>query len=289
MGLGELDLLYLERGPEPLEHGSSHAHGRTIAETHRTTLSPIPSGATPPHPSSLRERQRERTRAALLAAAERRFAAQGYHGATVEDLAADAEVSVSSLYNYFPGGKRELYLAVVELAVEANRRYLEQAWDPQLSALEQILAAADAYLLFHLDHPGFFQMVAIPQLSSRPDDDQDGVSERIAQRVEAEVGKLRTAIAEGVGKGELQSVDPARAATFLWGAWNGVIALSTRPDRLRLDDEEIRAVLELGRRLVLEGLAPPGVRVSSGRLSRRVRFTTARRPDGDGPRDPLTR
>jgi TetR/AcrR family transcriptional regulator len=195
---------------------------------------------------------------------------------------------VSSLYNHFPGGKRELYLAVVEHAVEANRRYMEQAWNPALSALEQILAAADAYLLFHLDHPGFFQMVAIPQLSSRPDEEEADVSERIAQRVEAEVGKLRTAIAAGVECGELMSVDPTRAATFLWGAWNGVIALSTRPDRLRLGDEEIRAVLELGRRLVLEGLAPPGARVASGRLSRRVRFTTARRPGEDGPEGPLT-
>lgn len=231
-------------------------------------------------PPSLRARQRERTRTALLAAAEARFAAVGFAAATVEDIAAAAEVSVSSLYNYF-GGKTGLYLEVVEQAMEANRRYMDQAWDPSLGALEQVLAAADAYLLFHLDHPGYFQLVALPQLSSRPDDDHAAIAERIAARVEAEVGRLEAAIAAGVASGELLPVDAAATATFLWGAWNGVIALGTRPDRLRLGDERIREVLETGRRLVLEGLAPASARVASGRLAARVRFPVAARPQPD--------
>ena len=36
-----------------------------------------------------------------------------------------------------------------------------------------------------------------------------------------------------------------------------MIALGERPDRLRAGDDEITAILGLGRRLVLEGLAVP--------------------------------
>ncbi len=52
----------------------------------------------------------------------------------------------------------------------------------------------------------------------------------------------------------------------MWGAWTGVIALNLRPDRLRLDDEELEAVLEEGRRIVAEGIAGMGLRQPDGTL-----------------------
>ncbi|HYF24182.1 MAG TPA: TetR/AcrR family transcriptional regulator [Baekduia sp.] len=232
---------------------------------------------TSPAPSR-REQRRVRTRRALLDAAERLFARDGFHVTTVEDLAAAADVSVSSLYNYFPGGKHELFLAVVEQAVEANRRYMDQAYRPELGALEQVLAAADAYLLFHEDHPGLFDLVAHPRAGLAREAGTPEVEERIAAVVEGEVGRLQEAIARGVAEGELLPVDPRRTATFLWGAWNGVVALRSRADRLRLGDAELRAVLEDGRRLVLEGLAPAGARGPGAALAPEVRFPRAEAP-----------
>lgn len=234
----------------------------------------------PVPPVSLRQRQRQRTHDALLRAAERRFAVDGYSGTTVEAIAGDAVVSVSSLYNRF-GGKPGIYLAVVEQALEANRRYMDQAWDPSLTPLEQVLLAGDAYLLFHLDHPGLFQMVAMPQMGSRPSDVHVQLEERIAARVETEVGRVEAAIRAGVRSKQLLDVDPALAAKFLWSAWNGVVALSMRPDRLRASEDDVRDILDVGRRLALEGLAPPGARMRSGHVDRSVRFLRARRPDGD--------
>jgi AcrR family transcriptional regulator len=166
--------------------------------------------------------------------------------------------------------------------VEANRRYMDLAYDPELSPAEQVLAAADAYLRFHLDHPGYFQMVALPHLGAAPGAQSAEVAERIARRVEIEVGRLEEVIRRGVESGDILAVDPGRAATFLWGAWNGVVALSARPDRLRVDDAELREVLELGRRIVLQGLAPASRRIASGALSARVRFpSVGSPPDGD--------
>lgn len=204
--------------------------------------------------SSLRAQQRERTRDALLGAGERCFSTYGFVDTTVEQIAADAQVSVRSLYNTF-GGKHGLYLAVVEQAMEANRRYMSRAWDQSLDPLEQILAASDAYLLFHLEHPGYFKMVALPQELPGGDAGRSDIAERIAQRVETEVGLVEAAIRGGIASGHFRDVDSSLAAKFLWGAWNGVIALGGRPDRLRAGDDEISAILGLGRRLVLEGLA----------------------------------
>jgi hypothetical protein len=45
-----------------------------------------------------------------------------------------------------------------------------------------------------------------------------------------------------------------------------VIALNLRPDRLRLDDRELKAVLEEGRRMIAEGIAGMGLRNPDGSL-----------------------
>jgi AcrR family transcriptional regulator len=216
-------------------------------------------------PTSRRERHRLRNSERVLAAAERAFQEHGVHGATLEDIAEQADVSVGTIYNHF-GGKPGLYLASVERAVELNRRYMDLAYQPELRPIEQILTAADAYLLFHLEHPGYFQMVAMPQAAGG----DAAAAERIAAIVDTEVSRFADCVQRAIDAGEIVG-DAEQIATFMWGAWNGVIALAHRPDRLRRDDEEIRRVLAAGRRIVLEGLGARSVRDSDGALAADLR------------------
>lgn len=64
-------------------------------------------------PSDRVARRRDRTRSAILDAAEAAFIRRGYRGARMEDLAEEADVSVGSIYGHF-GNKDGLYLALVE-------------------------------------------------------------------------------------------------------------------------------------------------------------------------------
>ena len=65
---------------------------------------------------SLRELKKEKTARSILEAASARFATDGIATARMEEIAADAEVSVGTLYNYF-GSKQSLLIALFEAEV----------------------------------------------------------------------------------------------------------------------------------------------------------------------------
>jgi AcrR family transcriptional regulator len=67
----------------------------------------------PPRRSRRAERKEE-TREELVAAAMKVFARAGYHGATMEDIAAEGGYSTGAIYGHFVG-KEDLFMAVAEL------------------------------------------------------------------------------------------------------------------------------------------------------------------------------
>lgn len=191
-----------------------------------------------------------RTTAAILDAAEALFGERGFHDATMDEIAEAAGVAVGSIYFHF-GSKEALHLALVERALDVNERYMAAAYGHGRSPLEEVLAAGDAYLRFHLEHPGYFRMIALAPEVNSPEGQR-----RIADRVERLVGAVGDAIARAAAAGEVAVDDAQDAAVFLWGAWNGVVALHQRQDRLRLDDARLVEILELGKQIVLRGLTP---------------------------------
>jgi AcrR family transcriptional regulator len=68
----------------------------------------------PPQPSA---RRSDRTRAAILAAARERFAADGYERATIRAIAADAGIDPSMVMRYY-GSKEKLFAAAADFALD---------------------------------------------------------------------------------------------------------------------------------------------------------------------------
>jgi len=63
---------------------------------------------------SRKERERLLRREAMLDAAKSVFAEKGYTKATLEEIAHRAEFGKGTLYNYFPGGKEQILIAVFD-------------------------------------------------------------------------------------------------------------------------------------------------------------------------------
>lgn len=88
--------------------------------------------------AGLRERKKDRTRDELAAAAVKLFIERGYDGATVEDIAAAADVSPRTFFRYFPSKEDAaidlLQAGIIDLRDELAARPAEE---PLAQALRQ--------------------------------------------------------------------------------------------------------------------------------------------------------
>ncbi|MFI7677936.1 TetR/AcrR family transcriptional regulator [Actinophytocola sp. NPDC049390] len=199
-----------------------------------------------------RDPRRQRTIDALLAAAEEVFAARPVEEVTVEEIAERAGVAVGSIYNSF-GSKAGLHAAVIDRALDVDREYMDRAYTPERSPVDQLRAAAEQYLRFAMEQPQFFRMLAFPA----PLGNYAAAAEtaaRLARRVDEQNARMTAAIERGVADGTIRPVDARRAATVLWASWNGVISLAWRPDDLREDEQGLAELLSLAADLVSWGL-----------------------------------
>lgn len=104
-----------------------------------------------PHRAGTRGVPRPVREAQILQTAGQVFAVNGYHGASMDDIAARAGISKPMLYNYF-GSKQGLYLAYVD---KAGRNLLEQlrgAADDDLAPDERLWAGILAFFRFVDEH-----------------------------------------------------------------------------------------------------------------------------------------
>jgi TetR/AcrR family transcriptional regulator len=222
-------------------------------------------------------RRAARTRAAILDAAEAAFRVDGYRGTRIEDVAEAADVSIGSIYNHF-GDKDGLYHSLADRSAELFGRYIDAAYAAGETPLERVMACGDAYLRFHLEHPGAFRFLAFEGVEVASPVADAALVARITRGISGILDGFRAEIQAAIDAGEVRDeLDAHQVSRFLWGAWNGIVALGLRRDGLALTDDEIATTIQTGRRLVVEGLVAPGARDAAGDAT--ARLVTIDSPD----------
>ncbi len=120
-----------------------------------------------------RIRDAERSREAILGAAEELFAEKGFDGVSLGEIAAAAGLSRGAP-SYFFGSKAELYRAALQRAFAEREEATRRACEPLLSwagskdagPIEPALAeAVGGYLDFLLRHPAFVALIQHEELA----------------------------------------------------------------------------------------------------------------------------
>lgn len=196
------------------------------------------------------------TRRHVLDAAEQQFLAHGYAGTRVENVAAEAHVSVGTIYLHYQN-KEGLYSAVLLRAQEVLLDdYLAPVFDREGSPWERIRAWCHAYVRFTIEHPGRARLMAIVEWweAARPPE----LDEQLRGRVRARDAQLLEVFQRAAEMGELEGVDPASANRFVWSAMYGICALNIRHADLSLPPEALHAIVDDGLRMLSGARTPRG-------------------------------
>jgi len=188
-----------------------------------------------------KERERARHRREILEAAERVFVRKGYHQATVEEIAQEAEFAVGTIYNFFEG-KEDLYARVVEKIAEDFMRQFETEVLTQEDP-EDAIGALIALRLSHFEeHRGFFKVFLETSTGGVA---ADGMllpknCLRLYDQYTEAVSKI---FERGMKAGLVEKMDPLYATLCLEGIINAFVAywsgrkpaepLATRVQKLR--------------------------------------------------------
>src|SRR5271155_4912369 len=92
-----------------------------------------------------REQGRANTRERLLVAARSVFARSGFHGASVEQIAAEAGFSTGALYSNFDG-KEDLFLVLMEREIDEHAREIAEAVRERASMSERAAGGARRWM-----------------------------------------------------------------------------------------------------------------------------------------------
>jgi AcrR family transcriptional regulator len=110
-----------------------------------------------------RRRDAERTRAEILDVAAAEFAESGYNGARVDEIAARTRTTKRMIYYYF-GGKKQLYMAVLERAYTRIRAAEQAVEVDHLDPVAAIRRIAEVTFDHHEAHPEFIRLVSIENI-----------------------------------------------------------------------------------------------------------------------------
>jgi AcrR family transcriptional regulator len=150
-------------------------------------------------------------RAKIAAAAEELFAARGFDGTAIRDIARKARVNGAMIHYYF-GNKEGLYLAMLEGAASRVRALLIQTTGGSGTAKERLARFVDAYAAYMLSQPNLARILYREMLTGAKH------IRKIAQQYAAtNYNMLRNLISEGVQRGELRSIDSDLAPISLMG------------------------------------------------------------------------
>jgi AcrR family transcriptional regulator len=196
----------------------------------------------PVQPEGLRERKKARTRASLREHALRLFREQGYQATTVEQIAAAAEVSPSTLFRYFPT-KEDL---VLQDDMDVRMIAALEQQPPGLGPVAAVRAASQqlfsSYSAVDLDvlRETTRLTVTVPEIRARALDELartiEVIAEAMAKRAERPADDLAVRTAAGAIVGVIMAI------TLPWEGWSE----GTRTEDMFARIDEALALLEAG-------------------------------------------
>lgn len=144
------------------------------------------------------------TRYRLMDAAARLMADHGYAGTSLRTIAARAGVTTGAIYAQFPGGKEELFLAILSSVGAEVQRFVGEALQEVHDPVDLVVRQAGALWDFFERYPSFAALVVRESVHGALGDPSPFVAQN-----EGAIRLLRVMFTESIATGLLAPVSPS--------------------------------------------------------------------------------
>lgn len=199
-----------------------------------------------------REEKEQRTFTAIVAAADGFFSETGYTSTTVEMIAAEAEISPGTVYNYF-GTKAAILTAVVARRSEDAVSIASEALD--LSAMDPVDSLMPVIEVYVDVTVGLGVEILRELFSAALDRSQPRLVEEVWSIDERAIGEIARALSEMQAAGALEeNLNPGDAALVVYSLIaTAIIVFMSMPGTT---PAEVKATIRKQLTLVFTGLTP---------------------------------
>lgn len=164
---------------------------------------------------SRRERERLARRREILTAARKVFGARGYEGATLDEVAREAEFAKGTLYSYFDS-KAELFAELVEHEFDEVLAQAKEALEEEEDVAAAARAVIGVFLEFFEERADFFRAAMSYREVGQPEE-REKFRGAVMRRI-GELGDLLAAkLAAGVRGGVIKEYDAGFLGFLLLG------------------------------------------------------------------------
>ncbi len=219
-----------------------------------------------------------KVRSKIMEAAAVLFAAHGYTGASIREIATEAGVNGAMIHYYF-GSKEKLYKSILETAAVEARALVKQAIDEKQDARKRLRGFTYAYSTYVFTHPNLARIIHREMLS-----DGKHLKEVLQKQLGKNYAILREIISDGVKSGELRSVNIDLSPFSLIGMivffQIGQPVISAVLGKKRYDEEFIKKFSDHTVDLFLHGVEASAIGLRQSVQKKGARKKGTKKPDG---------
>jgi AcrR family transcriptional regulator len=205
--------------------------------------------------ASRREREKAQRRDDILHAAREVFFQRGFHTATVDDIAAAAEVGKGTVYLYFDTKETILAHLLLEgldrLVADLKAAY---AFDQALDAGTRLRRGAIAYLQFFQQNPEYYRLLMAFDRGQFQATIDPGVYQEVHTRSLHGIEWLERAVKQAQAEGLITVENPREAAGVSWAGLNGVLVLLSHPLRAEIIATDLESLYGTMTEVLIKGL-----------------------------------
>lgn len=201
-------------------------------------------------------REKERRRNEIIDAAEKLFFSKGFGNTTVDDVAAEAELSKGTIYLYYKS-KEELYIAIIMRGLTIFRSMMEKATASRKNGLHKLYDIGIALYEFHIKYPHYFEAVFYHGLVGL-DLTHESELECACHAIGNDMLKIMVGvIVEGVKDGSIRvDIDPHKVALSLYGLASGLIRIVSLEEHELLKQHKVTSeeLIKYSYELIMQSL-----------------------------------